>query len=247
MAKVKIEIQPLTIQVDGPLALSTGFRRGLIHRTVEQDVDGFAYIPASSLKGRVRRACEQLATQAGLHVCRAPRPSGMCSVHTQVCLACRVFGMPGRGSDLRWRDAQLAGDYRAAFDDDNDDDNYREAQFYARTQVQLSRVLGTAAPDRLFTSEFTVENLRFESSITGWLEITPIAGDDSAGGYELLLLLAGLRLVNTIGGGASRGTGWLSLDLPEKVTVNDAKVRWQDVLENLDLLCEFGKEVGRGE
>lgn len=244
MARVQIEIQPLTIQIDGSLALNTGFRRGLIHRTVERDVDGFAYIPASSLKGRVRRACEQLATQAGLHVCRAPRPSGMCSVHTQVCLVCRVFGMPGRGSDLRWRDARLVGDYQTAFDAD---DVGREAQFYARTQVQLSRALGTAAPDRLFTSEFTVENLRFESSITGWLEITPIAGDDSAGGYELLLLLAGLRLVNTIGGGASRGTGWLSLDLPEDVKINDVKIHWRDVLDNLDLLCEFSKEAGHGE
>jgi CRISPR/Cas system CSM-associated protein Csm3 (group 7 of RAMP superfamily) len=241
MARVKIQIQPLTIQVDGPLTLNTGFRRGLIHRTVERDADGFAYIPASSLKGRARRACEQLARQARLRVCRAPRPRGMCSVHKQACLVCRVFGTPGRGSDLRWQDARLLEEYRSTFGAN------REAQFYARTQVQLSRALGTTALDRLFTSEFAVENLRFESGIAGWLDVTPIAGDDSMGGYELLLLLAGLRLVNTIGGGASRGAGWLSLDLPEKVTVNDVKVRWQDVLGNLDLLCEVSREVSHGE
>jgi len=152
-----------------------------------------------------------------------------------------VFGTPGRGSDLRWRDARLPEEYRSAFEAN------REAQFYARAQVQLSRALGTAAPERLFTSEFTVEDLRFESSIIGWLEVTPIADDDSTGGYELLLLLAGLRLVNTIGGGASRGAGWLSLTLPDKVKVNDMEVPWQDILVCLDLLCEFSEEVGYGD
>lgn len=245
MARVEIEIRPLTIQMDGPLALGTGFRRGLIHHTVERDADGFAYIPASSLKGRVRRACEQLAKDVGLRVCHAPRPGGMCSAHKQACLVCRVFGSPGRGSDLHWRDAHLTEDYRAAFDD-NDDGINREAQFYARTQVQLSRVLGTSAPDRLFTSEFTVEDLCFESSITGWLEVTPIAGDDLTGGYEMLLLIAGLRLVNTIGGGASRGAGWISLKLPEKVSIDDTEVHWKKVLENVELLRWYREEKSHG-
>ena len=226
MAKMKIEIQPLIVQAAGPLAVGTGFRRGLIHRTVERDADGFVYIPASSLKGRARRACEQLARQVGLRVCSAPRPNGMCSVHQQACLVCRVFGMPGRGSTLRWRDARLTEEYRAAFADNHS----QEAQFYARTQVQLSRALGTAAPDRLFTSEFGVEGLCFESGVTGWLEVMPIAGEDSMGGYELLLLLAGLRLVNTLGGQNSRGVGLVTVQLPESVKVNDANVPWKDVL-----------------
>ncbi len=246
MKRMHIEIQPLVIEMDGPLALNTGFRRGLIHRTVERDAGGLAYIPASSFKGRVRRACEQVARQVGLRVCNAPRPDGMCSAHKQACLVCRVFGMPGRSSGLHWRDARLSQEYQALLGKDEGQANL-EAQFYTRTQVQLGRTLGTAAADRLFTSESTIENLRFESAIEGWLEVTPIAGEDSTGGYELLLLLAGLRLVNTVGGGASRGAGWLSLDLPEEVKVNDAQVRWRDILENLDLLREFDQEVGDGK
>ncbi len=257
MPKIQIEIQPITIQVDGPLALGTGFRRGLIHRTVERDADGFAYIPASSLKGRVRQTCEQLAKQTGLHVCNAPCPGGMCSAHQQACLVCRVFGTPGQGGGLHWRDARLTREYQNAFDTGPSVEpiseqcqdvlvSRRNAQFYTRTQVQLSRVLGTAAPDRLFTSEFTIEDLRFESGITGWLDVTPIADDDSTGGYELLLLLAGLKLVNTLGGGASRGAGWSKIDLPDKVKVNGKPVSWQDVLENLDLLESFKEEVGDG-
>jgi hypothetical protein len=112
-----------------------------------------------------------------------------------------------------------------------------------RTQVQLSRRLGTAAPDRLFTSEFALENLRFESAITGWLEVTPIAGEDATGGYELLLLLAGLGLVNTLGSGSSRGVGHCAIHLPEQVMVGMKPVQVAEVLANLNLLEGFTLET----
>lgn len=243
MTRMYVKIAPLMIEIDGPLALNTGFRRGLVHRTVERDADGLAYIPASSLKGRVRRACEQMARQVGLHVCGAPRPDGMCSAHRQACLVCRVFGTPGRGSELHWQDARLLPEYQAIFAKDA---VAREAQFYVRTQVQLSRTLGTAAPDRLFTSEFAIEDLRFESAISGWLDLTPIAGDDSTGGYELLLLLAGLRLVNTLGSGSSRGVGHCVIHLPEHVTVGERSIMIRDALENFDLLSGFDEESRNG-
>lgn len=244
MTRMYVHIEPLVIEMDGPLALNTGFRRGLIHRTVERDAEGFAYIPASSLKGRVRRACEQVARRAGLTVCRAPRPDGMCSAHGQACLVCRVFGTPGQGSELHWRDARLSREYQQMF---GRDAVARESQFYARTQVQLSRTLGTAAPDRLFTSELAIEDLRFESAIAGWLTLTPIAGDDSTGGYELLLLLAGLRMVNTLGSGSSRGAGHCTFRLPEQITVGERSIKVADVLENFDLLGEFDKESSNGK
>lgn len=240
MKQTSVRIEPLTIETQGPLALNTGFRRGLIHRSVERDAEGLAYIPASSLKGRVRQACERVARQAGLYVCQAPRPDGMCSAHDQTCLVCRVFGTPGRGSKLNWRDARLSTNYQSVFAGGA---AKLEAQFYARTQVQLSRALGTAAPDHLFTSEFAVENLRFESAITGWMEITPIAGNDLTGGYELLLLLAGLRLVNTLGSGSSRGAGHCIIHLPEQVIVEERPIKVKEVFEFLDLLGEFDEEA----
>jgi len=243
MRRLYIQIEPLLIEVDGPLAVNTGFRRGLIHRTVERDAGGLAYIPASSLKGRVRRACEQVARQVGLHVCRAPRPNGMCSAHKQPCLVCRVFGSPGRGSELHWQDARLTQDYRNVF---AGDETTRQAQFCTRTQVQLSRALGNAAPDHLFTSEFAIENLRFESAITGWLDVTPIAGEEATGGYELLLLLAGLQLVNTLGSSSSRGAGHSVIHLPRQVTVGEHATNVEAIFENYDLLNEFDQEVQNG-
>jgi CRISPR/Cas system CSM-associated protein Csm3 (group 7 of RAMP superfamily) len=243
MARMYVQIEPLLIEVDGPLAVNTGFRRGLIHRTVERDAEGLAYIPASSLKGRVRRACEQIARQVGLYVCRAPRPNGMCSAHKQPCLVCRVFGSPGRGNGLHWQDARLVRNYQKVF---AGNEGNRQAQFYTRTQVQLSRALGIAAHDHLFTSEFAIENLHFEAGITGWLDITPIADEDATGGYELLLLLAGLRLVNTLGSGGSRGSGHCVIHLPEQVTVGQRSIAVAEIFAFVSLLNEFDREAQNG-
>ena len=106
--------------------------------------------------------------------------------------------------------------------------------------------MGVAAPDHLFTGEFTIENLTFESAITGWLDVTPIAGDDSNGGYELLLLLSGLRLVNTLGGGNSRGSGHCVIHLPDQVVVGQHSIQTKDVFDLISLLSEFDQEARNG-
>ena len=241
MPSIHIEIKPIKLETKGTLAVGTGFRRGLIHRTVARDGDGFAYIPASSFKGRMRRSCEQLAKSLGLRVCNPPQPARMCSAARPACLVCRVFGNPGQPGTLHWRDARLPETYREAFEQN------KPAQFYGRTQVQLSRALGIASPGKLFTSESTVENLEFESAVTGRLLYTPI-DDEVPGGYEMLLLLAGLKLINTVGGGASRGAGWISCNLPETIKIGSAKdswteVDWKKILKNLEWLETFEPEA----
>ncbi len=237
MTQIRIEIRPLQIKVDGPLAVGTGFRRGLIQRTVEEDAQGYVYVPGSSIKGRTRRACEQIAQQLNLKVCHPPHPNGMDSAHENLCLICRVFGAPGKPAGLRWQDARLLQEHRKAFQE------MLEAQRYARTQVQLSRVIGSAAPGRLFTAEYTVEGLEFESNIEGWLPVTPIAGDGATGGYELLLLLSGLQIVNTLGGGNSRGAGWIEVRLPHNIRVDGNKIATSTILGLFDLLAEYPREA----
>ncbi len=242
MAQVKIEIPSIQVQVSGPIAVGTGFRHGLVQRTVARDAAGLIYIPGSTLKGRTRRACEQLAQQYDLRVCGAPRLEIMCGTHRPACLVCRTFGTPGQsqpaqGSHLRWCDAHLVKPLRDALG--------KTDQSYTRTQVQMSRALGTAATGHLYTSEVAVEELSFEFSITGWLEATPIAGDISGGGYELMLLLAGLRLVNTLGGGNSRGIGHCAIAIGD-VNVDGQKLKLAQVLDCYDLLQEFEREVQDG-
>ena len=241
MPSIHIEIKPIKLASKGALAVGTGFRRGLIHRSVAQDSDGFAYIPASSFKGCVRRSCERLAKSLGLRVCNPPQPASMCSAAEPACLVCRVFGNPGQTGALHWRDARLLETYQEAFEQN------KAAQFYGRTQVQLSRALGVASPGKLFTSESTVEDLEFETAVTGRLLYTPI-DDEVPGGYEMLLLLAGLKLINTVGGGASRGAGWISCNLPATIKIGSAKdswteVDWKKILKHLEWLETFEPEA----
>lgn len=233
MTITRIEIKPLAINMNGPLALGTGFRRGLIHRTIERDDDSSIYIPASSLKGRVRSACEQIAHHFGLQICQSPYTGDMCSAHRKACLVCRVFGTPGRADTLHWHNAKLQDDYRRAFAANP------AAQAYSRTQVKISRSMGTAASDHLFTGEYAIEDLCFESKLVGYLEVTPIEGDSSIGGYELLLLLAGLRLVNAIGGSASRGAARCNISLPNKIIVGEKSICWKDIIKNIDNLNKY--------
>jgi len=224
---------PLTITVEGPLHVGTGYDRGLIHRTVvrerlvigkhardrkKENVAHHVYIPGSSLKGKVRNTCEDLARLAGLKLCSAPQPLTMCGRDRDgYCLVCRVFGAPGEnipeGRELYWQDAHLTAQSRKEVSVEGQP----WGQTTERTQVQLSRARGMAAEDRLYTSEFAAPGLTFAGRVSGWLEVTPCSAD--CGYYEVNLLLAGLRMVKMLGGGRSRGSGRCQIALPDKVSL----------------------------
>lgn len=229
MPLATVEIAPLTIRMAAPLHVGAGYRRGLIHRTIVRDGENQVYLPASSLKGKVRAACEALAVSRGLPACGAPYPQQMETCRSNNCLVCRVFGAPGRGVELFWHDASLTSDWPIA----------KEAfgQISTRTQVSLNRARGLAAEGLLYTGEATAPNLVFrsEQGIAGRLDLTPMTGDTDAP-YELILLLAGLRLTHFVGGATSRGMGLCEIELPHDVRINGRSVFADDLLAQVDNL-----------
>jgi hypothetical protein len=108
-----------------------------------------------------------------------------------------------------------------------------------------------AAEDRLYTSEFTARGLEFVGRVSGWLMATPCSAD--TGYYEVNLLLAGLRLVETLGGGRSRGAGHCQIKLPAEVVVRVAgqekpeKYALTDLLAAAESLGLFSEEEGGEE
>lgn len=252
MPRTHINLE-LSIALDGALAVGTGFRRGLVQRTIERNGEDLLYIPASSLKGRTRDAAEQLAVQLELkNVCHAPRGEKMCSIKKgqnkkdeyKLCLVCRTFGTPGLSSrtghtGLRWSDAQLPKEYQDLFA------NSHTAQVRTRTQAQLSRSRGVALEERLFTSEMSIDNLSFKFGISGWMETTPIAGDEVLS-YELMLLVAALKMVPSLGGGRSRGNGRCTINV-DAILVNQHSVTFEEVIENLELLHDYVQEENHGD
>lgn len=249
---------PLTITVEGPLHIGNGYDWGLIQRTVARDGQMNVYIPGSSLKGKARNACEDLARRCGLSVCGLPRVAespGSANHRLEQCLVCRVFGAPGGnvpdGRSLFWHDAHLAVEWRAATTAQDRRKAWPVGQTMVRTQVQISRARGTAAEDRLYTSEFTTGGLRFEGRVSGWLSGTACSA--GTGYHEVNLLLAGLRLVEMIGGGRSRGAGGCKIMLPDKVVVRIERQEepetysLTDLLAATELLGLFSEEEGGNE
>lgn len=204
----------LSIALQAPLHVGSGHGRGLIRRAFVRDVDGWPYIPGASLKGRTRSACEALARGVVPAVCGIPRvaESREQARHAhERCVICRTFGAIGGnspdGRGLRWEDAHASlGDapFRAS-DEVRNAVPFRWA-LIERTHVQLSRARGVAAEERLYSTEAVAPYVAFHTRVVGWLEATP-CGADGMQYYEIALLLAGLRLVNSLGGMRRRGTG----------------------------------------
>ena len=77
---------------------------------------------------------------------------------------------------------------------------YKSLQTDLSTQVRIDRPSHTAASNVLYTSEFGIKDLTFIGSIAGWLECTQIDAQPNSPTYSLLLLMAGLWLLERIGG-----------------------------------------------
>lgn len=243
----EIELSPLTIRTEAPLHVGTGLARGLVDRTVVRGRDGFAFLPASGLKGKVRDTCRAFVRlHDGLGDCPVPLPSNSSRYHPADCLLCRVFGAPGRPSGLRWHNARLIPAWqnllRLQGAGEGSDERGVFGQTLERTQVQLGRARGIAAEARLFTSEMVAPGLCFEArpALTGRCPLTSMTvADDEDVYYELVLLLAGMRLVHTLGGGGSRGTGRCGLDLSEAtLRVDEREISIERQLANTEgLMC----------
>jgi CRISPR/Cas system CSM-associated protein Csm3 (group 7 of RAMP superfamily) len=200
MPEVKIS---LTVTFETPPSIGAGGSSGTVaDKVVTRNARGELVIPASQVKGKLRHACEQLLRSNGVDICRAPTPELMCPQAREVeppCVLCEIFGSPFYRSRLSFHDLIAV-----------EENLPREA---LRTMVSLNRRRRTAESGRLFLIETAphVENLRFanENAITGHVGT---AHDGDAGVRHVHLLLAGLKLLFTWGGGSSRGLGWGSAD-----------------------------------
>jgi CRISPR-associated protein Csm3 len=235
--RTKIDLQFL-ISMSGTMAIGSGFPRGQVDRSVVQGLNGLPYIPASTLKGRVRDMAERLLKTLGhAKICNGPLPDFMCPANGRAetpCLICKTFGTTGLSSvsgqtGLIWRDAPAC--------DENEKElsarSMHEANdyFYARTQVQLSRPRGVALAKHLFTVENTIENLLYKGRVRGWLPRTKEKFSD-----ELLLLCAGLKLLCFLGGSKSRGAGQCSVKLHKNIVIDDQEIPPTEIFQEIERL-----------
>lgn len=201
--------------------LGPGRTLPLIDRAIQIDTEGNPFIPASSVRGRVRAHLERLLKTLGYPICRPPRPEQMCP-HAGVvtdpnepfCLACRIFGNPWHPSSTFFEDLRLVPEQRS---------DWKSSY---RTGTGISRGLSTVRAERLFTTEtVSTIGLRFRGNVKGRLSRE-----------EVGWLLAALRMVRHLGGDKARGLGQVYLRVTGLYRWNTAAKAW--VEENPEALLE---------
>jgi len=234
-----------------PFHCGTGMRAGLIDRTVIRDGGGYLYVPGSTIKGVLRERCEQLArlyTQKKKRIA-SPHDAEAALVglgQQPPTLVTRIFGsqnVPGR---LYFDDACQPDEEKLQYDssEQRGQGKYKGMQVDLYTQVRLDRPTRTAVPGALYTSEFGVNDMVFRGSVLGWLTDRAIDNGEQAPTYAFLLLLAGLHLVDRLGGNKSTGKGHCACAITS-VEVDGKEVPaevWQFWLAQLGRLADYSYE-----
>ncbi len=238
------------LQFAAPFHLGTGVTSGAIDRTVVRDANRDLYVPASTFKGVLREHCEQLCLFY-LPNAQVASPHNAYAALTQFgkapTLISRIFGSPLYPGCLRFNDARQEEEtYKM----------YREVQTSVATQVRIDRVTRTAANEALYTSEFGTRYLIFEGTIKGVLDCTPIERlaktiQDKetytlTPTYSLLILLAGLLMIERLGGNKSVGKGQCrcSITNVQLDRYKCPKEQWQSWIEQLDVLKDYPEKGG---
>jgi CRISPR-associated protein Csm3 len=166
-----------------------------------KDGQGRPYLPGSTLKGVLRHEAERIVRAlAGRDVvCRAPRAEVMCPQWPrfgEFCPVCRTFGSPALSSLFHFSDLRVKVDDAEAV-----------SSTTLRYGVGVSCYRGAAAENLLYTTEVVsaAPMVPFTGAIMGE---TP----EAEGNGPLALLLAAIGALRMVGGGRSRGLGWLSLE-----------------------------------
>lgn len=203
---VKLEIE-VNLRFDSPVSVGSGAMADIVaDKPVLKGTDHTPYIPGSSLRGRTRHACEQLARALygprwSWPDCAPPR--SFCAKDVR-CPVCRVFGTPAEPGQLRFGDLRLAlAPGLPALP--SSDWGRAAARTEVRSGVGLNRARRTAQDELLFSMEThrPGEALVYQGAVRGNL----------ADRREAALLVAGLRGVQALGGGKSRGLGWGRADV----------------------------------
>lgn len=181
--------------------------------------------------------------------------------HGKPTMVTRIFGSQNAPGRLFFDDARQAGDVLEEYDSPRGEEEeeeskgrYKSLQVSISTQVRLDRPTRTAVRGALYTSEFGTNDIAFRGTIQGWLEcsaIDPAIADlgqqqhpGAAPSYSLLLLLAGLRILERLGGNKSTGKGYCECTITG-VGINEHTYgdnEWLAWLQHLDALANYERE-----
>jgi CRISPR/Cas system CMR subunit Cmr4 (Cas7 group RAMP superfamily) len=243
------------LKFEAPFHCGTGIRVGLIDRSIVRDINDYLYVPGSTFKGVLRELCEQLARfyeqdEQVKFLVQSPHEAraALQGFGQTATMITRIFGSQTYPGQLFFNDAHQLPKDLVQYDspEKGGEGKYKGLQADLYTQVRLDRPTRTAVRGALYTSEFGVTDMSFAGSIQGWLECTAIDHSSlvnkeipgNSPTYSFLLLLAGLQMIERIGGNKSTGKGKCSCEI-RRVMLNGneyEETQWQSWLEQLDTL-----------
>jgi CRISPR/Cas system CMR subunit Cmr4 (Cas7 group RAMP superfamily) len=246
----RIEIS-YTLTFETPFHCGTGLRTALIDRTVVRDRDEYLYVPGSTIKGVVREHCERLEhmyrkdeKEAIYDLIHGPHDAGkaLISLGKHLTMISRIFGSLYHPAHLFFEDAHQQDKEQYDVKEKDGRGRFKKMQTSLYTQARLHRPTRTSVSGALYTSEFGAKDITLDGKINGWLQCTPIKEITPQGPtYSLLLLVAGLCMLDRIGGNKSTGKGKCRCEMGD-IVINGQKYEkddWQLWLEHLDALAEY--------
>lgn len=215
-----------TIQVTlkSPLHIGGEVRRGTFaDRPLLKTEEGLLYIPATSIKGRLRHEVEMILRQQNINyprkICQPPTPERMCqSITGIVCPVCELFGSPWQESKLYFSDLRLSGEYAKALH------LQHLPPTNIRDSVTINRKRRVAEDQRKFTTEL------FEPGIDWTLSGTINCRVPNEVMLTPLYLAA--RSITMMGGSRSRGLGWCEVLLTPDEDLNSLWQQWEKLWQN---------------
>lgn len=222
---VEINVQ---VRLTSPLHIGSGaLADSVADKPLLKNAQRLPLIPGSSLRGKTRHACEQIASSLQLgSICTAPYADAMCRI-PQLCPICTIFGSPSAISTIRFSNLTLG--LRFGLQEPADVQGIPWKQHLEWTEIRsgvgLNRGRRTAQEEILYTTEThrISSALNYYGTIVGTLEYP----------RQAALLIAGLGLIKTLGGGRSRGLGWCEVSATVKLD--------QQAVDHSELLKELAQ------
>ena len=205
---IKLKLQ---IILNSPLIIGSGFGiAGLIDSTTVKGNDNIAYIPASSLKGKIRSEFKKTLEALNIRVCNSVITDNkeICKYSNikDACVICRIFGSEFYDGSIIFEDAITEPEAREVIKKIEENKVIPSFQSSLRTGIRINRYLKIADEGALFTLEGVNPSITFKSMIYGSCYITD---------EEYSYLRETICMITHIGGDKSGGMGRCTIKVEE--------------------------------
>lgn len=202
----------LTITFSSPFMVGSGFGiAGLVDSSTVKDSDGIVYLPASSIKGKIKsefkKNIESLFTGSVCNSIMSGR-TNVCQDKDikNACVVCRIFGSEFYEGSLIFEDAVMDADTREILYKIENNKIIPVFQSSIRSGTKINRFLKTTEEGALFSLEGVNPAIVLTSNINGSCYMS----EDEYNYFK-----GTIKTITHLGGNKARGNGRCNIDIVE--------------------------------